>query len=98
MKRENVRLRIRFADIELQLLQMETDTTRRFSARLKPERQRRLLQEKISIQESLDRIIYPILYIPVEITSEIFLHCLPVDGARSDARLAPMLLGLVCQV
>jgi hypothetical protein len=45
MKRKNVRLRIRFADIELQLLQMETDTTRRFSARLKPERQRRLLQE-----------------------------------------------------
>ncbi|KAJ7721416.1 hypothetical protein B0H14DRAFT_2411673 [Mycena olivaceomarginata] len=77
---------------------METDTTRRFSARLKPERQRRLSQEKISIQESLDRIIYPILHIPVEITSEIFLHCLPVDGARPDARLAPMLLGLVCQV
>ncbi|KAF7356157.1 hypothetical protein MVEN_00946400 [Mycena venus] len=80
MKLENVRLRIRLSDIETLLLQMETDTSRRFSARLKQERQRRLMQEKTTIQKSLDLIIYPILSIPVEIMSEIFLHCLPLDG------------------
>ncbi|KAF7372159.1 hypothetical protein MVEN_00075000 [Mycena venus] len=77
---------------------METDTTRRFSTRLKPERQRRLMEERTNIKGSLDRIIYPILRIPVEITSEIFLHCLPVDGGRPDATSAPMLLCRICRV
>ncbi|KAF7368684.1 F-box domain-containing protein [Mycena venus] len=101
MKRENIILRIRLSDIESQLLQMETDsdtaTNRRTSTRLKQERQRRLMKEKETIQESLDLIIYPILGIPVEITSEIFLHCLPVVAARPDANLAPMLLGRICR-
>ncbi|KAF7355942.1 WD40 repeat-like protein [Mycena venus] len=100
MKRENARLRLRLSDIESQLLEMESDpTNRRFSTRLKQERQRQLVKEKMSVQESLDLIIYPILSIPVEITSEIFLHCLsPVDAAQPNQKLAPMLLGRICRI
>jgi hypothetical protein len=56
------------------------------------------MKEKITIQQSLHLIVYPILTIPVELTSEIFLHCLPVDPAQPNARLAPLLLGRICRV
>jgi hypothetical protein len=55
------------------------------------------MNEKITIKESLDRVIYPILTLPVEVTSEIFLHCLPVKPGQPDGRVAPMLLGQICQ-
>ncbi|KAF8217110.1 hypothetical protein K438DRAFT_411513 [Mycena galopus ATCC 62051] len=101
MKLENLRLRHRLSDVESQLLQLETDSSnRRSSGRLKEERQRRLIKEKLTIQESLRLIIYPILTIPVELTSEIFLHCLlesEVDAQLSTS-LAPLLLGQICRM
>ncbi|KAJ7122296.1 hypothetical protein C8R44DRAFT_590585, partial [Mycena epipterygia] len=41
--------------------------------------------------------IYPILTIPSELTSEIFLHCLPDEPVSASASTAPMLLGMVCR-
>ncbi|KAJ6582240.1 hypothetical protein B0H19DRAFT_1117811 [Mycena capillaripes] len=96
MKSENLRLRRRLYDIESQLLQIECPTNRRGSERLTQERQRRLVKEMTIIQESLDLIIYPILTLPVELTSEIFLHCLPNEPQQPSAREAPMLLTRIC--
>ncbi|KAJ7085015.1 hypothetical protein C8R43DRAFT_1174403, partial [Mycena crocata] len=94
MKLQNFLLRLRLTEIEEQLLQIQG----RPDNRLKNERQRRLLNEKTSVQESLDLIIYPILTIPAEITTEIFLHCLPENPAHPSATEAPMLLGAICRV
>ncbi|KAJ7509594.1 hypothetical protein B0H11DRAFT_1631428, partial [Mycena galericulata] len=35
--------------------------------------------------------------IPVELTSEIFLHCLPRKRKRPSASVAPLLLAAICQ-
>ncbi|KAF8217122.1 hypothetical protein K438DRAFT_1798327 [Mycena galopus ATCC 62051] len=99
MKLVNLRLRHRLSDVESQLLQLETDSSsnRRSSTRLKEERQRRLIKEKLTIQDSLRLIVYPIFTVPVELTSEIFLHCLPAVYARPSTKLAPLLLGQICR-
>ncbi|KAJ7742777.1 hypothetical protein B0H16DRAFT_1890103 [Mycena metata] len=65
--------------------------------RLKEERQRRLTEEKISIQRSLNSIVYPILSLPVEVTTEVFLSCLPDEPVQPSEKVAPMLLGRVCR-
>ncbi|KAJ7464347.1 hypothetical protein FB451DRAFT_1489528, partial [Mycena latifolia] len=101
----NFRLRLRLAEIEALLVQIEDDIHRpsksssiqETTRRLHEERQRRLTNEKTAIQESIDRIVYPILTIPVEITSEIFLHCLPDEPQQPSESTAPMLLGAVCR-
>ncbi|KAJ7817051.1 hypothetical protein B0H14DRAFT_2374216, partial [Mycena olivaceomarginata] len=102
MKLENLRLRLRLSEIESELLQIGTPSSSssnwRFRPRLKDERQRRLMEEKTTIQQSLHLIVYSILTIPVEITSEIFLHCLSVNPAQPNARLAPLLLGRICRL
>ncbi|KAJ6504582.1 hypothetical protein C8R47DRAFT_151596 [Mycena vitilis] len=55
----------------------------------------RLQAELDSLTESLT---FPILSLPVEITSQIFVHCLP-DSARDVSPLdAPLVLGRVCSV
>ncbi|KAJ7463297.1 hypothetical protein FB451DRAFT_1494276 [Mycena latifolia] len=46
----------------------------------------RLRVEKEGVLESLDALVYPILTLPPEITSEIFLHCDYVDGTRDPHR------------
>ncbi|KAF7370149.1 F-box domain-containing protein [Mycena sanguinolenta] len=109
---ENSRLRFRLSDIESQLLEMDNSEddspsdrrTTRQGTRLKQERKRELKQtlmkEKAIIENSLRLIIYPILTIPVEITSEIFLHCLAaIETAlsRPSTQLAPLLLGRICR-
>ncbi|KAJ7781005.1 hypothetical protein B0H16DRAFT_1877806 [Mycena metata] len=50
------------------------------------------------LQTQLDSIVYPVLSLPPEITSEIFLHCTP-EGYRDavDTRFAPLLLMRVCR-
>ncbi|KAJ7166778.1 hypothetical protein C8R46DRAFT_872873, partial [Mycena filopes] len=59
--------------------------------------QRRLTEEKIAIEKSLDSTVYPILTLPVEITAEIFIHCLPDAPASPSVRIAPMLLARRCR-
>ncbi|KAJ7166812.1 hypothetical protein C8R46DRAFT_1351072 [Mycena filopes] len=95
MKPKNLILRRRLTYVESQL---ETESTSsRHSPRLKEERQRRLTEEKIAIQKSLDSIVYPILTLPVELTGEIFLHCLPDTPTPPSSTMAPMLLARICQ-
>ncbi|KAJ7181069.1 hypothetical protein C8R46DRAFT_1345226 [Mycena filopes] len=85
MKPKNLVLRRRLAYVESQL---ETESTSsRHSPRLKEERQRRLIEEKIDIQKSLDSIVYPILAIPVEITAEILIHCFQLTLVERTPRL-----------
>ncbi|KAJ7181018.1 hypothetical protein C8R46DRAFT_940992, partial [Mycena filopes] len=95
MKSKNVILRRRLASVESQL---ETESmSSRHSPRLKEERRRRLTEEKIAIQKSLDSTEYPILTIPFEITAEIFTHCLPNFPAHPSGTVAPMLLTRICR-
>ncbi|KAJ6513500.1 hypothetical protein DFH09DRAFT_1288241 [Mycena vulgaris] len=105
MNLQNLRLRLRLSETEDQLLHIEAEThenRRSSTAKLQKvlslkERQRRLNNEKTSIEEALDLITYPILSIPVEITSEIFLHCLPDEPQLPSVSVAPMLLGAICR-
>ncbi|KAJ7024839.1 hypothetical protein C8F04DRAFT_899109, partial [Mycena alexandri] len=57
----------------------------------------RLVEEKIHIQRSLASIVYPILTLPVEVTAEIFVHCLPAKATQPSGKVAPMLLGGICR-
>ncbi|KAJ7223918.1 hypothetical protein C8J57DRAFT_231852 [Mycena rebaudengoi] len=68
--------------------------------------QHRLLLEELeerrtSIRLELDRVVYPVLTLPVEITSEIFIHCLPeppiINGERATELEAPILLLRICK-
>ncbi|KAJ7181143.1 hypothetical protein C8R46DRAFT_1211412 [Mycena filopes] len=92
MNPENLILRRRLAYVESQL---ETESLS--NPRVQEERQRRLTEERIAIQESLDSIVYPILTIPCEITVEIFVNCLPGRPNSPSGRVAPMLLGRICR-
>ncbi|KAJ7509598.1 hypothetical protein B0H11DRAFT_2421599 [Mycena galericulata] len=99
MKIENIRLRVRLSEIDVQLVHMRNPAHSRQeeTSGLLKERQCGLLEEQKTIQESLDCIIYPILTIPVEIISEIFLHCLPDQPTQPSARVAPLLLSAICR-
>ncbi|KAJ7895663.1 hypothetical protein B0H14DRAFT_2681302, partial [Mycena olivaceomarginata] len=85
----NASLRARLAQVNASILEL--------NLRLKS-----LEDNKQSIQDQLDGIIYPILTLPHEITSEIFLHCFPpfpdvgMKGAPNSAQ-APLLLLRVCR-
>ncbi|KAJ7223922.1 hypothetical protein C8J57DRAFT_1390956 [Mycena rebaudengoi] len=68
--------------------------------------QHRLLLEELeerrtSIRLQLDRVLYPVLTLPLDITSEIFIQCLPeppaLDNAHIDARQAPLILLHICK-
>ncbi|KAJ7181097.1 hypothetical protein C8R46DRAFT_844421, partial [Mycena filopes] len=41
--------------------------------------------------------VYPILTLPVEITAEIFTHCLPDTPAPPSVRIVPLLLARICR-
>ncbi|KAJ7127899.1 hypothetical protein C8R44DRAFT_851161 [Mycena epipterygia] len=56
-----------------------------------------LKDEQQSIQNTLDSIVYPILTIPAELTTEIFVHCLPDGPSDPSPSVAPMLLGTICR-
>ncbi|KAJ7121039.1 hypothetical protein C8R44DRAFT_171426 [Mycena epipterygia] len=58
-----------------------------------------LLHERDQRQEELDTYIYPILTLPNEITSEIFIHFLPPFPERSTPMgpLSPSLLSKICR-
>ncbi|KAJ7215991.1 hypothetical protein GGX14DRAFT_562433 [Mycena pura] len=56
-----------------------------------------LERERAELQENLETIVYPILTIPDEISSQIFLLCLPADGrVRPSKRSAPLSLAQIC--
>ncbi|KAJ6513509.1 hypothetical protein DFH09DRAFT_941412, partial [Mycena vulgaris] len=91
--------RLRLSEIDIQLLQIEADILESRGSRtrrLHKERQRRLNNEKKAIQTTMNLITFPILTIPAEITSEIFLHCLPAEP-QLPTSAAPMLLGAICR-
>ncbi|KAJ7433068.1 hypothetical protein B0H11DRAFT_1662082, partial [Mycena galericulata] len=52
------------------------------------------------VQQGLDRVVYPVLTLPPEITSEIFRQCLPpLEGPHTsllNVKQAPLLLLQVC--
>ncbi|KAJ7639714.1 hypothetical protein DFH06DRAFT_1217681 [Mycena polygramma] len=78
--------RARIADIRAQLLQLE-------------ETFERLQDEQASLQDELDDYIYPVLTLPNEIVSEIFVHFLPVypERPRKTGLLSPVLLCQICR-
>ncbi|KAJ6472388.1 hypothetical protein DFH09DRAFT_1219595 [Mycena vulgaris] len=49
-----------------------------------------------TIRDSLTVAAHPILALPPEILSEIFIECLPIYSATPDPLRAPMLLGSIC--
>ncbi|KAJ7709441.1 hypothetical protein B0H17DRAFT_1248924 [Mycena rosella] len=62
----------------------------------------KLLAKRESAQLQLDFIVYPVLSLPPEITSEIFLSCLPTSYTDPNKKSvnpkeAPMLLSHVCR-
>ncbi|KAJ7797341.1 hypothetical protein B0H14DRAFT_3548551, partial [Mycena olivaceomarginata] len=49
------------------------------------------------VQNQLDSIVYPVLTLPPEMTSEIFIHCLPSEPEIVFPDDAPLLLTRVCR-
>ncbi|KAJ7498510.1 hypothetical protein FB451DRAFT_1202140 [Mycena latifolia] len=51
-----------------------------------------------SLRHQLDSVVYPVLTLPLEITSEIFVHCLPTEREWDcvNPKEAPLLLAHVC--
>jgi hypothetical protein len=84
----NADLRVRLAQVDMSILELKL--------RLKS-----LEDNRQYIQDQLDGIVYPILTLPHEITSEIFLDCLPSPDVGSvespDVTKAPLLLLHVCR-
>ncbi|KAJ6534213.1 hypothetical protein B0H19DRAFT_847183, partial [Mycena capillaripes] len=57
-----------------------------------------LLQaERKSIRQQLSVVFYPVLELPPEVTSEIFVHCLPDIPLHPSVHAAPLLLLKICK-
>ncbi|KAJ7113036.1 hypothetical protein C8R44DRAFT_596190, partial [Mycena epipterygia] len=52
--------------------------------------------ERQHLQAELDRIVYPVLTLPSEITSDIFIQSIPRDSNPSR-HTAPLLLTQICR-
>ncbi|KAJ7870506.1 hypothetical protein B0H13DRAFT_1553445, partial [Mycena leptocephala] len=57
----------------------------------------RLEQEGRALEDSLSRVVYPVLALPNEITARIFVHCLPSHGERPSPQTAPLLPAQICR-
>ncbi|KAJ7236201.1 hypothetical protein C8J57DRAFT_1571064, partial [Mycena rebaudengoi] len=56
-----------------------------------------LKKEEAELKAGLALVTYPVLTLPVEITSSIFLHCLPSHGrVIPSPSSAPLLLAQIC--
>ncbi|KAJ7858595.1 hypothetical protein B0H13DRAFT_2356452 [Mycena leptocephala] len=53
--------------------------------------------QREEVLQDLARIVYPVLELPAEITSEIFLQCTP-DGCVSRQNITPLALASVCRL
>ncbi|KAJ7103891.1 hypothetical protein C8R44DRAFT_988055 [Mycena epipterygia] len=102
----SIRLRLRLDELREQLYRLDSapETSPQDSEQspllaiiLKEEQRHRLTREQSAGLDYLDSIVYPILTLPLEITSEIFLHCLPDAPVLPDETTAPMLLTRICQ-
>ncbi|KAJ7290312.1 hypothetical protein C8J57DRAFT_1275679 [Mycena rebaudengoi] len=56
-----------------------------------------LTAERNAIQAELDSIVFPVLTLPPEITSEIFVNCLPGQPQDPEPLVAPLLLTGICR-
>ncbi|KAJ6602553.1 hypothetical protein DFH09DRAFT_859208, partial [Mycena vulgaris] len=56
----------------------------------------RLQEERKHTKSALASIVFPVLSLPVEITSEIFLQCLDGRPIKPDLREIPLVLTRVC--
>ncbi|KAJ7639609.1 hypothetical protein DFH06DRAFT_1478347, partial [Mycena polygramma] len=88
MNRANTRLRLRFSTVESHPREMLPNR--------RVDQKRSLLQEKTSVEESTTRVNCPILTLPAELTSEIFILCVPGEHIPSR-RVAPLLWGYICR-
>ncbi|KAJ7118586.1 hypothetical protein C8R43DRAFT_96126 [Mycena crocata] len=57
----------------------------------------RKMQERVAVQSQLDATVYPVLTLPIEIVSEIFIHCIPPGDAKVLLAEAPWVLLKVCR-
>ncbi|KAJ7919611.1 hypothetical protein B0H13DRAFT_1606049, partial [Mycena leptocephala] len=54
--------------------------------------------EERDLESDLATVVYPILTLPNEITSRIFVQCLPTHGRiRPSPRKAPLILAQICR-
>ncbi|KAF7335528.1 F-box domain-containing protein [Mycena venus] len=53
--------------------------------------------ERKAIRKTLSAVFYPVLDLPSEVTSEIFLHCLPDAPSVPSSITAPLLLLKICR-
>ncbi|KAJ6557901.1 hypothetical protein B0H19DRAFT_1148936 [Mycena capillaripes] len=56
-----------------------------------------LITERQQVQHQLDSIVYPVLTLPAEITSHIFVHSLPKDK-KPSRHTAPLVLTQICHL
>ncbi|KAJ7472237.1 hypothetical protein B0H11DRAFT_1866917 [Mycena galericulata] len=81
--------------LRIQLKQLDTA----LSLDVGPSEDRRaLVQRRASMQLQLDAIVYPVLTLPPEVVSEIFMHCLCDTRARPNFAEAPLLLCNICSL
>ncbi|KAJ7311629.1 hypothetical protein DFH08DRAFT_1087713 [Mycena albidolilacea] len=57
-----------------------------------------LEEEENRLETSLSQVKYPVLDLPVDVTSHIFLHCLPAHGRVAPSPIsAPLILAQICR-
>ncbi|KAJ7274148.1 hypothetical protein C8J57DRAFT_1062663, partial [Mycena rebaudengoi] len=57
----------------------------------------KLVAERSNLQAELDSIVYPVLTIPLEVTSNIFEQSIPEDSPHPSPENAPLLLTQICR-
>ncbi|KAJ6496257.1 hypothetical protein C8R45DRAFT_823327, partial [Mycena sanguinolenta] len=58
----------------------------------------RLEETQRKLEANLSRVVYPVSTLPPDITSYIFLHCLPTHGRVTPSpAAAPLLLAQICR-
>ncbi|KAJ7709337.1 hypothetical protein B0H16DRAFT_1821851 [Mycena metata] len=85
--------RARILDIAARIIDLELVSPLRAERKL-------LEAEQETLQERLDAYTYPVLSLPPEIVSEIFVHFLPAYPKRAPQKgpLSPIILGHICRL